>query len=395
LLGLALLDELASGIASVAAPDIERVLSTSHATLTLALFVVPGIIGLVLEPLIFLRADRHRPAFIRAGLIAMSLASIGAAFAPGLITLSLAIALLYLGIGAASGLAQAMLVDADPSSRGRTMARWTLLAVAGDLLAPALLVVVDWHLAFAVVASLCALAALGTVSIVSTGDSGRSAMDSASLSGESTGDGVNSVKRERLTQLTPSPVERLREAIRDRRLVLWLFATALCDLLDEILVVFASLHVRDDLHGTVLVQQITIGAFVAGSAIGLVVLERLLKRWSERTLLIAAALACAAAYAAWLATPSIAAGIALMPFVGATAAPLYPLAAAQAYACRPDASGAVLAASHLFTPLGLGLPFLVGLLADHAGTTVALAALLVQPLGLALLAATSRSPKPT
>jgi hypothetical protein len=50
----------------------------------------------------------------------------------------------------------------------------------------------------------------------------------------------------------------------------------------------------------------------------------------------------------------------------------------------------VLAASHLFTPLGLALPFLIGVVADRAGMPVALALLLVQPLGLALLAAVSR-----
>lgn len=72
--------------------------------------------------------------------------------------------------------------------------------------------------------------------------------------------------------------------------------------------------------------------------------------------------------------------------VGATAAPLYPLAAAQAYARRPGRSGSVLAASHLFTPLGLALPWLLGTVADRAGLLVALALLVVQPLGLVALA---------
>jgi hypothetical protein len=76
--------------------------------------------------------------------------------------------------------------------------------------------------------------------------------------------------------------------------------------------------------------------------------------------------------------------------VGACAAPLYPLAAAQAYARAPNASGAVLAAGHLFTPLALALPFLVGSVADHAGTSAALALLAAQPLGLVVLVAVTR-----
>ena len=67
------------------------------------------------------------------------------------------------------------------------------------------------------------------------------------------------------------------------------------------------------------------------------------------------------------------------------------LGQSKAYALRPEQSGSVLAAAHLFTPLGLALPWLVGSVADHAGTTVALVLLVAQPLGLLLLVAASRT----
>ena len=47
-------------------------------------------------------------------------------------------------------------------------------------------------------------------------------------------------------------------------------------------------------------------------------------------------------------------------------------------------------AAHLFTPLGLALPWLLGVLADAAGTTAALIALAAQPVGLAVIAAAQR-----
>ena len=50
----------------------------------------------------------------------------------------------------------------------------------------------------------------------------------------------------------------------------------------------------------------------------------------------------------------------------------------------------MLAAGHLFTPLSLALPVLVGSVADHAGTTAALALLVAQPLGLVVLVAATR-----
>jgi MFS family permease len=178
----------------------------------------------------------------------------------------------------------------------------------------------------------------------------------------------------------------LRDALTDRVLVAWLFGTALCDLLDEIFVVFASIHVRVDLNAGPLWQSAVIAAFVGGGVIGLLLLDRLLLRTSERTLLVAASIACIAAYLPWLAVSSPLATTLLAIPIGIAAAPLYPLAAAQAYACRPNQSGSVLAASHLFTPLGLALPYLIGALADAAGTTVALTVLAAQPLGLVVLA---------
>jgi hypothetical protein len=46
----------------------------------------------------------------------------------------------------------------------------------------------------------------------------------------------------------------------------------------------------------------------------------------------------------------------------------------------------VLAASHLFTPLGLALPFVLGVIADAAGIEIALAVLVIQPIALCMFA---------
>jgi hypothetical protein len=47
-------------------------------------------------------------------------------------------------------------------------------------------------------------------------------------------------------------------------------------------------------------------------------------------------------------------------------------------------------AGHVFAPLGLALPWLLGLVADRAGTVAALALLIAQPIGLVALAAATR-----
>lgn len=352
------------------APDIQRAFELSYSATTMVIFVVPGLVGLVVEPIVFLLADRYpRKWFIAGGLAAMATGSFLAALAPGPITLALALAVWSVATGVATSLAQATLVDRAPDQRARTMARWTLCSWLGDLIAPFLLgalagLRLGWRAGFVVMGLVLAVAAFAFAVRrfiePPAGDDGDEPHE---------------------------PLWRaLATALRNPVLVLWLFGTALCDLLDEILVVFASLHIRHELGASATWQGIILGAFIAGGALGLVILERVLVRHSERRVLIATCLLCAGSYVLWLAAPNLWLSAILMLPVGATSAPLYPLAAARAYACCPGRSGIVLAASHLFTPFGLMLPWLLGLVADHAGTHVTLALLIVQPLGLALLA---------
>ena len=344
--------------------------------MTLVIFVVPAIVGFVVEPVVFLASDRYpRKWFVVAGLGAQAVASFVAAFAPNAATLAGAIACWYIAAGASASLSLATLVDRDPDQRARTMTRWTLFAAIGDLLAPL---------------ALGGLAALGL-----------SWRANFVLVGIAVGAWCVAVLAVRFPEAHAAeddeaprvPLLRaLREALRDRLLILWLLGLALCDLLDEILVVFASLHVRVELGAGPGWQSAIISGLVIGGIAGLAVLDRLLTRFTDRRLLIACSLGCAASYVAWLAAPSLWASAILIVPVGATSATLYPLAAARAYARCPGRSGVVLAGNHLFTPIGLALPWLIGVVADRAGTLAALALLIVQPLGLAVLAQISREP---
>jgi MFS family permease len=358
----------------VAAPDLQRTFQTAHGLLAVVVFLVPGAIAFALEPLLFLLADRYpRRWFIRGGVAGMALAAFACALAPNAAVLAVAIGIGGVANGIAASLAQATLVDRTPDARGRTLARWTLCSAIGDLAAPALLAGValagaGWRAAYAGVG---VLLVIWLVLLARLEDTPASPDDEPS----------------------PPLLATLRAALRDKTLVAWLFATALCDLLDEILVVFASLHVRIDLGASAAWQSAIVAAFIVGDIVGLVVLDRLLKSRSERTLLIAGGLGCAVTYAAWLSAPTIALALVLAVPAGFFIAPLYPLAAAQAYACRPDASGSVLAAGHLFTPLGLALPWLIGIVADRAGLMTALLLLVIQPIGIVIIALATRRPR--
>jgi MFS family permease len=365
-------------VPSGGAPDIERSLSLSHTATAVVLFFVPGVVALVLDPLWFVLAERvGRAWLVRGGLAVMAATSLIAAIAPGPVTLAGALSIWGVATGAAVALTELTLIDQWPERRARTMARWTLMGLMGDFSAPlvlgALAVLAPrlaaWRAGFAIVGGLVALLAVALSLRPFPATAAPVADDE------------------------PSLWQATREALRDRVLIGWLFGAALCNLLDEVLIVFASIHARDQLGASAAEQSVLVGAFVAGGAAGLVALDRILIRHAEHRVMIAAGAACTAAFAAWLAAPTVWLSIAGMVVVGATAAPLYPLATAQAYNRCPGRSSVVLVASHLFSPFALALPWLLGWIADRAGTLAALAVLIAEPVGLLVLAAVT-SPAP-
>src|SRR6185503_5415718 len=152
-----------------------------------------------------------------------------AALAPNAATLAVAIAVWYIAAGSSASLSQATLVDRDPSSSARTMTRWTLFAAIGDLIAPLALgglaaLGFSWRANFVFVGIALTIWCVA-VSACRFPDKHTSADEPEQ----------------------PPLWRAFLDALRDRVLILWLLGLALCDLLDEILVVFASLHVRIEL----------------------------------------------------------------------------------------------------------------------------------------------------
>lgn len=375
MLGIELFDELFSGLPVIAAPAIQRELGVSYLAIAAALLLVPGLLALVLEPVLLLWSDRHdRAWFVRGGMIAMAISAALVALATDPFWLALAEGMAGVASGCAVGLAQATLVDANPHQRERVLTRWAMLGVVGDLAAPAMIagagaVSIGWRGTYLVVG---AGMALWAAALFAARFPARAAPPAAEPDREA-------AQRESL-------LAALGLALGNRRLLAWIVGVTLCDLLDEILVLFASLHLRDALGAGTTARSLILGGFVGGAALGLVVCDRLLGKVAPLRLLAISAAACAALYLAWLASPTLWLSAPLLAAVGFTAAPLYPLAQAQAYAALPGRSGAVAASQHLFSPITMAMPWILGWVADHHGTGAALVLLVVQPIGLAALA---------
>jgi len=386
LLGVELLDELYSGIPSVGSADIQAGFGVSYTLTASALLFVPGVMAFFIEPILFVLADRYpRKWFVCGGLFAMACAAFVAAAASNMIVLALALGVAFIGSGSGVALSQATLVDARPHERERVLTRWTLFGEIGDLLAPALLatlaaVSLGWRSAY-----VCVGVFVLVWAVLLLGQP----FSSTDVQTDVERDPSDDPEAPSDDETEPGVLVALTTAIANRRLLFWLGATALCDLLDEIVVVFAALYLRDRFGATAIERSFILGAGIGGALLGVMLTDRLLTRVPALRLLLGSSLLCIAAYVAWLFAPTVWLSTTLFLAVCITAAPMYPIASAQAYAVLPGRSGTVNAAGHVFTPFSLALPWVLGLVADHAGVRAALVVLLLQPIGLVIIALVS------
>ncbi len=308
------------------------------------------------------RFPRSRTASI--SLLIVALASIAAALSHNPWLFSLSLTVCFEADGIACGMAQAALMDGDPERREERMAEWTLAGVLGDLAAPLVLTLaayvgIGWRGAMFVGAAITVLSAL-------------------------------SIRRVELPAEAEEEEEeerpRLRTALANKKLLVWLLGVSLCGLLDETLVAFAALYIRDHLGGDVPDQSLVIAAFTIGGALGLLAMPRLLRRMSPLSLLLIASVGSTVSYVVWLGSDSILVAAGLMMLAGVFTALLYPLAKAQAYRAFPESSGLVNAINAMFAPIDLVLPLGLGWIADEFGVLTALSLLTVQPIVLGIMA---------
>ncbi|HVS12350.1 MAG TPA: hypothetical protein VMV46_00360, partial [Thermoanaerobaculia bacterium] len=269
------------------------------------------------------------------------------------------------------------LVEADPARSEWWMTRWALSATLGDLAAPLVLAAV----AFCGGAGRQAVVVSGALTALYAAAVARRPFP-APLAAPSS----------EAQPPAPSTWRVVAAAAGNRRLLGWLSGVFLCSFLDELLLALGALHLADNLGLGAAARAGVLAAFPIGAVGGLAVCERLLARAPPRSVLAGSAACCTAAYLGWLAAPSAIWSGVLLALVGASAAPLYPIAKAQAYRALPGRPGAVNALGQLFTPAEVALPFLLGVLADRCGLLAALLVLVLQPVGILALALLSTRP---
>jgi predicted MFS family arabinose efflux permease len=342
-----------------------------HARYTLLIFVVPTLLASAIEAPLTLLSDRvPRRLVLATGLaaLAISLALSALTSQAWLLSLGLSVA------GAASGVtcacAQAELVCAEPKRAARAMSRWTAFASLGDVLSPIVVGATLWsgasyRAALGVVAGAVACQAL---LVLRSGSSATLACEAE----------------------VRLPLTAAATLARQPRLWLCLLAAAFCSLLDEVVVALAALRLHVDLGWSASFAAWSTIGFPIGGFVGAVTAERLLARFSPRSVLLGSASACLAALVLFLASGSVFTLLPALMLLGACAAPHYPIVKAAAYDLAPGQPGLVNALAQLFSVLEVGMPWLLGLIAMRFGLAAAIAALAAQPLLLIAIALRSR-----
>jgi FSR family fosmidomycin resistance protein-like MFS transporter len=389
-----LLDELWSGVAVVAAPDVEREQSIDHGAYALLVFALPMLGAALLEALASLVAERHsRVRVAGSALLALGAALLACGLVEGRVGLALGLAVAGTASGVVCSVAQAELVSA-PGGPERAMLRWALFSEIGDALTPPLTALVlmgggSYRGVFLVAASLSIAHGLllfrserrlPTVAADEAGTDEPQAPASADAD-----DGAEAVPL----------LDAWRAGVRNRALWTWLLAAALCTFLDEIVIALAALHAERDLGASPAASVACVTGAALGAAAGAVVGDRLLVSVPAGRILVGSALATLVALAGVVLAPSVGTLGASLALLGAAASPQYALLQARAYAAAPGRPGVVNALAQMFVVIDIGAPLTLGALADHGGLSAALACLAIQPLGvLAVLAWARRGRRP-
>ncbi|GCE12408.1 MFS transporter [Tengunoibacter tsumagoiensis] len=367
LLCMGLIDEVSAGIPVVALPLLRDHLGLSYAQIGL-LFTVAALSSMLLEPLMNLYSDRgSKKRWILCGLLVLATTDIIIGNATIYLVLLLAFILSAPAGKAAIGLSQATVIDAAFGEETRTMTRWTLLSGIGDSLSPLLVATfVTLRLGWTELYWLMAISWLSVALLLAPLRFPTHA-----------GPAVLPEKQDKA-----SPWSNLRDALRDPLLVRWAALSLIPTMLDEVFLGFVALYLRDIVHiseaGIALIMLLQ----MLSSFVGLLLLDRVLKRRNLRPVHLLTLLALTTllgmvvllfAHTLWLTI------LALLVISGSCAG-WYPIAKAEAYACRPGSSGLVRTVISLGAPFEMALPGAIGLISLNFGVLAGLGVLGLAPL---------------
>ncbi|MBI4675213.1 MAG: MFS transporter [Chloroflexi bacterium] len=365
LYAIELLDELIYGLFGATLPLLKNDLALNYVQVGL-LTTVPGLVSIALEPFIGILGDtRFRRALVRGGILATTFALALVAFGETYAIILGAFCILYVASGAYVNLAQATLMDLDPSRTDHSMARWTLFGSIGVTIAP-ILVTLVLGLGYGWRGLYLAFAGAAGVYIALVWRIRFDAHDGAS-------------------EESIAPRELLRDlfaAFRNSELWRWVILTELADLMLDKLYEITGLYFHDVVGVDFAQAAFASSLFTVAGLVGNVLLIPALERVHGVRVLRLSSVSVIALYAAFLLVPSVWAKYALLALVSFTTAGWFAILRGRTYAALPGQSGMVVAITAFANLSVLFVPTILGGLADAFGLQAAMWLLILGPVAL-------------
>ncbi|MBN2007359.1 MAG: MFS transporter [Anaerolineae bacterium] len=362
-------DEFVYGVREAAWPLIRDDLGLTYIQIGV-LLGLPAIVSSVVEPVLGILGDvwKRRVLILGGGaFFALSLLLTG--ISQGMTLLLLSFILFYPASGAFVSLSQASLMDTAPGRREQNMARWTLAGslgvVSGPLaLSAAMALSLGWRGVYLVSAMLTVVLLIPAWrAFYSNG------VESASDSEEA----------------SPDFFAGIREALRALRrwaVLRWLILLSFSDLMLDVLLGYLALYMVDVARVSSAQAATAVAVWTGVGLLGDFLLIPFLERVPGlRYLRVSAGLELAL-FAGFLIIPAFGWKLLFLALLGFFNAGWYSILKARLYATMPGRSGIVMAVDNLFGIVNSLIPLGLGLVAQHAGLSVAMPLLAAGPVAL-------------
>ncbi|KYC43987.1 MFS transporter [Scytonema hofmannii PCC 7110] len=363
-----LLDELVDGVRGAAWPLIRNDLHLSYVQVGM-LLTIPNTISSLIEPILGIWGDiGQRRQLILGGGVGFAIALLLISLSHNFSLLLAAFVLFYPASGCFVSLSQATLMDIEPTRHEQNMARWTLAGSFGNVIGPLVLACAtalhqSWRSAFFTLAVLTVLL-LGML-----------------------------WKYRKATPTSSSPIDEPMHGFKDgirnainalkrRKVLLWLTLLQCSDLMLDILRGFLALYFVDVVGANNTQTSFAVTVWLGFGLVGDFLLIPLLERVRGLDYLRLSAMIVLCLYPAFLVVPNINIKLVILGLLGFFNAGWYSILQGQLYTAMPGQSGTVMTLNNLFGLVGGLLPLGLGLVAQQHGLYWTMWLLLAAPIAL-------------
>ena len=361
------IDELVFGVGEAAWPLIRTDLHLNYAQIGLALSL-PGIIGNIIEPFLFVLGDVwKRRAIILLGGIFFILSLILTSVSFSFVILLLSFILFNPASGSFVSLSQASLMDADPARHEQNMARWTFAGSLGVMFGPLMLgglisFNLGWRPAYWILASLSTLILFAAYRRVPKSQATTINFPSLRMYVES--------------------LHSAFSALKNWTVLRWLVLLEFSDLMLDILHGFLALYLVDVMQLTPANAAFFLTAYTGIGLVGDFLLIPFLERVKGLDYLRASVIIECILLPLFLLASQTWLKLTLLGFIGLFVVGWYAILKANLFSSMPGKSGTAQALGSVSGILGKLLPLGIGLAAQAYGLQTAMWLLVAGPVAL-------------